>query len=112
MGYDPLPQPTSVAEKVVHCRRSCVRHCAGEIARNSVESERPSELIGYATATPFAIGFLERVASLAWHGKLPSPHHLSGVEKQGDDRIAYRIVGRAIGLTAAMPAADQLPCAL
>jgi hypothetical protein len=30
-----------------------------EVARNSVESERPSELIGYATATPFAIGFLE-----------------------------------------------------
>ncbi len=31
----------------------------GEIDRNSVESKRPSELIDYATATPFAIGFLE-----------------------------------------------------
>ena len=30
-----------------------------EVARSSVESERPSELIGYATAAPFAIGFLE-----------------------------------------------------
>jgi len=30
-----------------------------EIARNSVESERPSELIDYATAAPFANGFLE-----------------------------------------------------
>lgn len=30
-----------------------------EIARNSVESRRPSELIGYATAAPFANGFLE-----------------------------------------------------
>jgi hypothetical protein len=29
-----------------------------EIARNSVESWRPSTLIGYATAAPFAIGFL------------------------------------------------------
>ena len=31
----------------------------GEVARNSVESKRPSELIGYAATTPFAIGFLE-----------------------------------------------------
>jgi len=30
-----------------------------EVARSSVESERPSEFIGYATAAPFAIGFLE-----------------------------------------------------
>ena len=30
-----------------------------DLARSSVESERPSELIGYATAAPFAIGFLE-----------------------------------------------------
>ena len=30
-----------------------------EVARNSVESKRPSELIGYAATTPFAIGFLE-----------------------------------------------------
>ena len=30
-----------------------------EIARNSVESKRPSELIDYATLTPFAIGLLE-----------------------------------------------------
>ena len=37
-------------------------HCAGdhnEIARNSVESKRPSELIDYATATPLTIDFLE-----------------------------------------------------
>ena len=32
---------------------------AADLARNSVESERPSELIGYATAVPFAIGLLE-----------------------------------------------------
>ena len=30
-----------------------------EIARNSVESKRPSELIDYATLTPFAIDLLE-----------------------------------------------------
>ena len=30
-----------------------------EIARNSVESKRPSELIDYATAAPFAMDFLE-----------------------------------------------------
>lgn len=30
-----------------------------EIARNSVESKRVSTLLGYATAAPFAIGFLE-----------------------------------------------------
>ncbi len=32
---------------------------AAEIDGNSVESKRPSELIDYATATAFAIGFLE-----------------------------------------------------
>lgn len=30
-----------------------------EIARNFVESQRPSTLVGYATATPLATGFLE-----------------------------------------------------
>lgn len=30
-----------------------------EIARNSVESKRPSELIGYATAAPFANDLFE-----------------------------------------------------
>jgi hypothetical protein len=31
-----------------------------EIARISVENERPSTAIGYETATPFAIGFWKR----------------------------------------------------
>ena len=31
----------------------------GEIARNSVESQRPSTVTGYAAATPLASGFLE-----------------------------------------------------
>ena len=31
----------------------------GEIARNSVESQRPSTFIDYATLAPFAIGCLE-----------------------------------------------------
>ena len=35
-----------------------------EIARKSVESKRPSELIDYATATPFAIGFLETALAI------------------------------------------------
>ncbi|MGA2435275.1 MAG: hypothetical protein ABSG25_08320, partial [Bryobacteraceae bacterium] len=33
--------------------------CPAEIARNSVESQRLSTLIDYATAAPFAIDFLE-----------------------------------------------------
>ena len=45
------------------------RHCPSrrttEIARNSVESKRPSELIDYATATPFARGFLETALAIA-----------------------------------------------
>jgi hypothetical protein len=36
-----------------------------EVARNSVESKRRSELIDYATATPFAIGFLETAFAIA-----------------------------------------------
>ena len=35
-----------------------------EIARNSVESKRPSELIDYATAAPFAIDFLETALAI------------------------------------------------
>src|SRR5580700_2717186 len=35
-----------------------------EIARNSVESQRLSSLIGYATAAPFAIGFLETALAI------------------------------------------------
>ena len=35
-----------------------------EIAGNSVESQRPSTLIGYATAAPFAIGFLETAMAM------------------------------------------------
>ena len=35
-----------------------------EIARNVVESQRPSTLIDYATATPFAIGFLETALAI------------------------------------------------
>ena len=35
-----------------------------EIARCSVESQRPSELIHYATATPFAIDFLETALAI------------------------------------------------
>ena len=37
---------------------------AQEIARNSVESKRPSELIDYATAAPFAIDFLETALAI------------------------------------------------
>ncbi len=35
-----------------------------EIARNVVESQRLSILIGYATAAPFAIGFLETALAI------------------------------------------------
>ena len=35
-----------------------------EIARNFVESKRPSELIDYATAIPFAIGLLEAALAI------------------------------------------------
>ena len=35
-----------------------------EIARNVVESQRLSTLIGYATAAPFAIGFLETASAI------------------------------------------------
>src|SRR5688572_12777894 len=39
--------------------------CAGmEIARNVVESQRLSTLIGYATAAPFAIGFFETALAI------------------------------------------------
>ena len=37
---------------------------AVEIARNVVESQRLSTLIDYATATPFAIGFLETALAI------------------------------------------------
>ena len=37
---------------------------SGEIARNSVESQRLSTLIDYATAAPFAIGFLETALAI------------------------------------------------
>ena len=36
----------------------------GEIARNVVESQRLSTLIDYATAAPFAIGFLETALAI------------------------------------------------
>ena len=35
-----------------------------EIARNVVESQRLSTLIGYATAAPLAIGFLETALAI------------------------------------------------
>jgi hypothetical protein len=35
-----------------------------EIARIVVESQRPSELIGYATSAPFAIDFLETALAI------------------------------------------------
>jgi hypothetical protein len=47
------------AESRRKCRTARPHGDQREIARNSVESKRPSELIDYATATPFTIDFLE-----------------------------------------------------
>ena len=44
--------------------QTAYREARREIARKSVESKRPSELIDYATATPFAIGFLETALAI------------------------------------------------
>ena len=41
-----------------------VRPDPDEIARNVVESQRLSTLIDYATAAPFAIGFLETALAI------------------------------------------------
>ena len=50
----------NVVEKSEH--KSWITGRRNEIALNSVESRRPSELIGYATLTPFATGLLTAFA--------------------------------------------------
>jgi hypothetical protein len=41
MGYDPLPQPTSVAEKLVHCTPCAAAGLAASIVIRGVGVHRP-----------------------------------------------------------------------
>ena len=47
-----------------HLAETTLHWIGAEIARNVVESQRLSTLIDYATAAPFAIGFLETALAI------------------------------------------------